>query len=132
MSVPITSKFTFSAATESESIRGIAYSQASQTLSVEFHRGPTYVHMNVPKDVECSMLSAASVGSFYNTEIRGYYPYLKVGLADQAEITMKEASPAPTPTPVPLPSPTTTDEFPKPFSAKQVEPKRGPGRPRKQ
>ena len=80
---PQSSNFNFSATVNSETVRGLAYTEEAQTLAVTFTSGLTYIYMNVPKKVAVELFSADSVGTYFNTEIKGYYKYLKVGTQDQ-------------------------------------------------
>lgn len=89
--------FTFSASPNSSVIKGIAYSEPGGALVLTVEGGMPYLYTGVPKEKAVGLLGASSVGSFYNKEIKGKYPYLKVGLQDQAEIHIEEpTSPAPT------------------------------------
>lgn len=88
--------FTFSASPSSSVIKGIAYSEqvggqgALGALVLTVEGGLTYLYTGVPKSVATGLLGAESVGKFYNKEIKGKYPYLKVGLQDQAEIPIDD------------------------------------------
>lgn len=81
------SQFTFSAAVNSSTVKGIAYSEQNKTLAVNLWSGLNYIYTNVPKNVAVAFLGAESVGSFFVKEIKGYYSYLKVGLQDQSVFT---------------------------------------------
>lgn len=95
--------FTFSASPSSSVIKGIAYSEqvgALGALVLTVESGLTYLYTGVPKSVATGLLGAESVGKFYNKEIKGKYPYLKVGLQDQAEIPIAGEEPTASAIPV--------------------------------
>lgn len=75
--------FSYSAAVSSSTIAGLAYSEEGNTLAVTFKSGLSYIYTGVPKATAVGLLGADSVGEFHNTEVKGCYPYLKVGLQDQ-------------------------------------------------
>lgn len=78
--------FSFSAAVNSSTIKGLSYSEDAKALAVVFHSGLSYMYTGVPKEVAIKLLAADSVGSCHASEIKGCYPYLKVGLQDQSEV----------------------------------------------
>lgn len=49
------------------------------TLEVSFLNGSIYQYSGVPQDVYLGMLSAESVGKFLHQNVKGIYPYTKVG-----------------------------------------------------
>jgi hypothetical protein len=83
--------FSFSAAVNSSTIKGLSYSEDAKALAVVFHSGLSYMYTGVPKEIAIGLLGAESVGNFHSTRVKGYYPYLKVGLQDQAEIRQSES-----------------------------------------
>lgn len=63
----------------SSNVAALAYSNETQTLGVKFLNGSEYHYQNVPSDVYTNMLSAESVGKFLHQNVKGIYPYQKVG-----------------------------------------------------
>ena len=64
---------------QSSNVESIGYDEAAQTLRVRFHSGATYEYKNVGI-MEFEQLKAApSVGSYLNRNIKGNYPYQRVG-----------------------------------------------------
>jgi hypothetical protein len=55
----------------SSAIAAVGYDNGM--LAVAFHNSGTYYHPGVPYSVFLSLLSAASIGSYYNHYIRGRY-----------------------------------------------------------
>ncbi len=55
----------------SEAIRAIGFD--GYVLSVEFHNGRVYDHPGVPESVFYGLISASSIGAYYNRYIRGKY-----------------------------------------------------------
>jgi hypothetical protein len=82
--------FSFSAAVNSSTIKGLSYSEDAKALAVVFHNGLSYMYTGVPKEVATGLLSAESVGSYHSSKVKGCYPYLKVGLQDQAEVKFSD------------------------------------------
>ena len=63
----------------SSNVDSIGYDEDSQILRVRFKNGSVYEYMNVSV-VEFEQLRlASSVGSYLNRNIKGNYPYQKVG-----------------------------------------------------
>lgn len=57
----------------------IGYDDETQTMYVTFQRGGTYAYQGVPEDVARDAANAASVGSYLNENIKGSYPYRRIG-----------------------------------------------------
>jgi hypothetical protein len=55
----------------SSAIRAVGYD--GDTLTVEFHNGDVYDHPGVPESVYRGLMSAPSMGAYYNRYIRGRY-----------------------------------------------------------
>jgi hypothetical protein len=55
----------------SSAIRAVGFD--GDTLTVEFHTGRTYDHPGVPESVFLGLMSASSMGRYYNLYIRGRY-----------------------------------------------------------
>ena len=54
----------------SSSIAAIAYQASTSTLRVRFRKGNEYSYTSVPERVFCELLSADSIGQYFNTRIR--------------------------------------------------------------
>ena len=63
----------------SSNVASVAYERSTQTLAVTFLHGGTYHYSGVPEDIYLGLLSAESVGSFLHQNVKGIYPYKKVG-----------------------------------------------------
>ena len=64
----------------SSNVASIGFDRATQTLAVTFLHGGTYHYgPGVPEDIYLGLLSAESVGSFLHQNVKGIYPYQKVG-----------------------------------------------------
>lgn len=94
--------FSFSAAVNSSSIKGLSYSEDAKVLAVVFHSGLSYMYTGVPKEIAVGLLSSESVGSYHSSKIKGHYAYLKVGLQDQAEMKLSEPHQVSEPEPEPM------------------------------
>lgn len=55
----------------SSAIRAVGYD--GHTLTVEFHTGRIYDHHGVPHQVYRELMTASSLGAYYNRNIRGRY-----------------------------------------------------------
>lgn len=62
----------------SSSLRSVGYDAENQLLEVEFHNGRVYQYAMVSLDVYEQLLSAASLGTYFNSNIRGAYLTNKV------------------------------------------------------
>jgi hypothetical protein len=58
----------------SSNIAEIGYDPESQTLEILFHGGRLYRYYNVPQFHFERLIEAASVGGYFNAEIRGQFP----------------------------------------------------------
>jgi len=63
----------------SSNICSVGYDVSSALLEVEFTTGDIYQYFNVPEYLHRSFLNAASLGQFFNDNIRYSYRYQKVG-----------------------------------------------------
>ena len=54
----------------SSNIASVGYDATSQLLEVEFKNGATYQYFDVPRWAYDEMLSAGSVGKYFNANIR--------------------------------------------------------------
>jgi hypothetical protein len=55
---------------KSSVIRAIAFDERTRTLEVEFHTGKVYRYLRVPRSEYEKLRRAASVGSYFNRQIR--------------------------------------------------------------
>ena len=63
----------------SSNIEVLGYYEDTQTLRVWFTTGNIYDYSNVPQ-IEFEQLKiASSIGAYFNRNIKGAYPYSKVG-----------------------------------------------------
>jgi hypothetical protein len=62
----------------SSSISEIGFDAATSTLEVLFANGRVYEYYDVPERVFQDLLAAASVGQFFQTEVRGVYRFARV------------------------------------------------------
>ena len=57
----------------------IGYDAPTQTLEVEFVKGPVYQYYGVPEHLYESIMSAPSKDRFLSAYIRDSYPYSRIG-----------------------------------------------------
>ena len=63
----------------SSNVAAVAYDDASSTLGVRFLNGTEYHYTGVPRDVYEGLLSASSVGTYLNQQIKkSGYGYTRV------------------------------------------------------
>ena len=62
----------------STEIEWIGYEQKQNMLQVEFIAGGTYQYQNVPKRIYDAFLTAPSHCQYFESNIKGQYPYRKV------------------------------------------------------
>ena len=58
-------------------IKAVGYDPETQELSVEFHKGDTYVYRGVPQLVYDAMKDAPSVGHFFLANVKKQYECIK-------------------------------------------------------
>ncbi len=58
---------------KSSVIAAIEYNPTTQVLEIHFHAGRTYDYLNVPAEIYQSLLTADSVGKYFNENIRPHY-----------------------------------------------------------
>ena len=63
----------------SSELRSVGYDVKTRTMEAEFTDGPVYRYFNVPPDAHRQLMAAPSIGAYFNKNIRGVYPYMKVG-----------------------------------------------------
>ena len=54
------------------------YDQEEETLTIRFRSGATYEYYDVPENTYYAFVQADSLGEFFNSEIKGTYPYCRV------------------------------------------------------
>lgn len=62
----------------SSNLVSVGYEPASETLEVEFKKSGIYQYYNVPEFMHERLMSADSIGTFFNAEIKNAYPNSKV------------------------------------------------------
>lgn len=62
----------------SESVASVGYDANTMTLEVEFTRGPVYQYFDVPGTEYRALVSASSVGTYLNKNIKSSYRYARV------------------------------------------------------
>lgn len=61
----------------SSRIKAVGYDKLTGKLEVEFPQGGVFVYYEVPHSVYVELLTATSIGRYFNTRIRGAYDYEK-------------------------------------------------------
>jgi hypothetical protein len=62
----------------SSNLTSVGYDAESETLEVEFKNTGVYQYFNVPPFMHERLMSADSVGKFFNAEIKNAYPCSRV------------------------------------------------------
>jgi len=65
------------ASIDSSSLASIGYSPEQHILEAEFRRGDVYRFFMVPREVYDQLLSAESKGRYFNSFIKGRFPFAK-------------------------------------------------------
>jgi hypothetical protein len=63
----------------SSNVESIGYDESTELLYVKFLNGSIYEYKNVPKMIYEQLLAAPSIGSYMHRNVKGLYPYEKVG-----------------------------------------------------
>lgn len=63
---------------DSSNLESVGYDSNNCILEVEFKRGTVYQYFNVPEYVFEELMSAGSIGSYFNLNIRNVYPTERV------------------------------------------------------
>ncbi|MFJ3787691.1 KTSC domain-containing protein [Kitasatospora sp. NPDC090091] len=66
-------------AVDSSVLRSVGYDAARRVLELEFTGGRLYVYRAVPGRVHRELMAAESHGRYFVREIRGRYPYRRLG-----------------------------------------------------
>lgn len=56
----------------------VGYDNELETLEVQFRHGGVYQYFNVPAFMHGRLMTADSLGRFFNAEIKGHYPEAKL------------------------------------------------------
>jgi KTSC domain len=56
----------------------VGYDREREILQIEFNSGAVYQYLAVEPEVWEDLQETDSIGSFYNQEIKGYYPAVKI------------------------------------------------------
>jgi hypothetical protein len=67
---------------KSEAINQIEYDAESCTLFIEFHDTGWYSYAGVPPEVHEELMTARSIGTYFNQKIRNVYPETKIVSCD--------------------------------------------------
>lgn len=59
----------------SSRIRSIGYDRASHRLEIEFPDASVYTYYGVPHETYIELITAASIGRFFDARIKGAYDY---------------------------------------------------------
>ena len=59
----------------SSNIYGVDYNPETEDLVVHFKNGSAYKFAHVPADIADDLVSASSVGKYFNANIRNEYPF---------------------------------------------------------
>lgn len=62
----------------SDNLAEVGYDADLETLEVQFRHGGVYQYYNVPPFMNERLMSADSLGRFFNAEIKGHYPEAKM------------------------------------------------------
>jgi hypothetical protein len=60
-------------------LTSVGYEVATSTLEVEFRKGGVYQYLGISPEIHQQLMTAASIGTFFNTVIReGGFAYVRV------------------------------------------------------
>jgi len=62
----------------SSNLKSVGYDQNTEILEVEFHSGGIYQYSNVPSSVHIALMSAGSVGSYFNQHVKNKYSFKQI------------------------------------------------------
>ena len=60
----------------SSCIAEVGYDSTDQILAVRFHRHMEYRYVGVPEQTYQALLTASSIGQYFNAEVRNTYPHV--------------------------------------------------------
>jgi len=64
---------------ESSNLKSVGYDDNSAILEVEFHHGAVWQYSDVMESAYHEMMSASSLGKYFNANIKGQHPENQVG-----------------------------------------------------
>ncbi len=70
---------------KSTSLAAVAYDDIRELLRLEFQSQAIYEYFGVPPAVHQALLRSASKGSYFNSVIRGRFPYARVSNSQAGE-----------------------------------------------
>ena len=77
---------------ESTALSRVKYDAVSQCLEVEFRNHTIYQYRGVPAEIHAALLDAESKGKFFNTAIRGRFPFVPLPLHLQCRYKYRHLS----------------------------------------
>lgn len=78
----------YNALWESSNILKTSYNATNKQLFVTFKRGGVYYYNNVDVTVHKDLLESESIGAFINSQIKPKYTAIKVGVAEEEDISV--------------------------------------------
>jgi len=60
---------------QSDVLGSVSYDEGHRTLVITFDNGSTHVYSDVPRDMYVGMMATPSRGVYFNTHIKGRYPF---------------------------------------------------------
>ena len=64
---------------QSSALEQISYDEEAHTLCATFREtGRTCIYLTVPQEIYDSLLFADSLGAYFNSHIRGHFPYREI------------------------------------------------------
>ena len=61
----------------SSNLKSVGYDPATQTMEVEFHKGPIYRYKEVPLEVYDTLVRCDSAGAYFAMAVKGKYEFEK-------------------------------------------------------
>jgi len=74
----------------SSNIKAVGYDAGLGDLYVRFSSGTVYRYRSVPSQTYLDLINAPSIGSFFSSNIKTSYPFVKLSQAGAVEDTLKE------------------------------------------
>lgn len=62
----------------SSNLSAVGYDAGSETLEIEFNNGRIYQYYNVPEFIYENLMSAPSLGVYFNAEIKNAYSFSQI------------------------------------------------------
>jgi len=63
---------------QSSNLKEVGYEEKKISLEIEFNEVAVYKHLDFPETIHAELMSAASQGKFFSSQIKGVYRYAKV------------------------------------------------------